>query len=194
MLSRRAGQRGVTLVEIVLGLAIGSALLTMGVVSFGNWVQNSQVRAEAESIQSGLQLARIKAVQSNTPIRFQLTTNLADCAISAQGTYWVVSQGDPTGNCGAPASDVNPPGIVQVGGGAADGAANADVTASQGLIVFRGTGQTQSNATVTIDIDNPDAGVCVADGGDVRCLRIVTTIGGQIRMCDPALRNDIGAC
>jgi type IV fimbrial biogenesis protein FimT len=33
------------------------------------------------------------------------------------------------------------------------------------------------------------------DGGPIRCLRIMVTLGGQIRMCDPALAvGDAQAC
>jgi type IV fimbrial biogenesis protein FimT len=31
------------------------------------------------------------------------------------------------------------------------------------------------------------SGTCAAAGGDMRCLRVVVTAAGQIRMCDPAV-------
>lgn len=197
MLSLRSCQGGVSLVEIVIGLAIGSTLLTMGVIGFSGWTQNAQIRAEAESIQNGLQLGRIKAVQSNTPVRFQLTTSLDNgCELSPEGTHWVVSQDNPAGLCGSQASDVNPPRIIQVGGAAVDGATHAAVAAiPAGLLVFIGTGRAQGNATMTVNISNPDAGDCRAEGGNVRCLRIMVSAGGRIRMCDPALStSDPGGC
>ena len=36
---------------------------------------------------------------------------------------------------------------------------------------------------------------CVVDNGEMRCLNIVVTSGGQIRMCDPAVASgDSRAC
>lgn len=38
-----------------------------------------------------------------------------------------------------------------------------------------------------VDVSYPSAGTCTAAGGDLRCMRITVTGGGDIRMCDPAL-------
>ena len=74
MLSRRV--RGVTLIELMIGLTIISCLLLVGMPSFTNWIQDLQIRGAAESIQSGLLLARSEAIRRNRPV--QLT--LADAA------------------------------------------------------------------------------------------------------------------
>jgi type IV fimbrial biogenesis protein FimT len=37
------------------------------------------------------------------------------------------------------------------------------------------------------DITNPIGGACAAAGGEMRCLRVVVTGSGQVRMCDPAV-------
>lgn len=44
------------------------------------------------------------------------------------------------------------------------------------------------NIDVSYQIDRPKDR-CVLDGGEIRCLRVVVTNGGQIRMCDPKLPN-----
>jgi type IV fimbrial biogenesis protein FimT len=41
--------------------------------------------------------------------------------------------------------------------------------------------------------------LCKANGGDMRCLQIVVTPGGRVRMCDPSVDavanpNDTRAC
>ncbi|BBL75094.1 GspH/FimT family pseudopilin [Methylomagnum ishizawai] len=192
MLNRRTQQHGVTLIEIIIGLVIASSLLMLGTVGFRDWTQNARIRAEAESVRSGLQLARVAAVQVNGPVRFQFTTSVDDeCVLSATGVYWVVSQANPAGQCAN--TNANPPGIFQVGGGDMDGATNAALNSDQNTLVFTGTGQTQGNTTMTINISN-SLGTCRAKGGTLHCLRVTVSTGGQIRMCDPAVPDGIGAC
>lgn len=199
----RGSQRGVTLVEIVIGLAIASALLSMGVVGFRDVIQNSRIRAVAESIQGGLQLARATAVQTNGPMRFELVTATDNtCAASTTASNWVVSGSSPDGLCASQAG-VNPPGIVQIYA-ASESAGNVVVatnmvaaTGGNQFLVFNGLGRLNPalvNA-VNIDFSYPPGGDCAAMGGNMRCLRVTVSIDGRIRICDPALPNtDPGAC
>ena len=39
----------------------------------------------------------------------------------------------------------------------------------------------------TFQVTNPMGGTCAADGGEMRCLSVVVTSAGQVRMCDPAV-------
>jgi type IV fimbrial biogenesis protein FimT len=71
MLSMRKPS-GITLVEVLVSLVVMSCLLLVGTPSFTRWIQETQLRAAAESIQTGLQLARGEAVRRNQPVRFQL--------------------------------------------------------------------------------------------------------------------------
>lgn len=173
-------------------------LFGLGVPSFREWIQSSQIRTAAEAVQNGLELARAEAVKLNTPVRFQLTDTLDNsCQLSTTGTNWVVNQGgaasnDPTGACAtAPSNSVAPLIIQKRPGG--EGTRNAKVVASQTLVVFNGLGRTDNVPAggVIINISNDtlagDVGKCVADGGEMRCLRVVVHLGGQIRMCDPAV-------
>ena len=187
-------QQGMTLVEIAIGLVIVGLLLMLGLPSFGQWLQNSQIRTAAESIQNGLQFAKAEAVRRNATVRFQLAdTATAACNLSTTGTNWVVSQDDPTGACNAAASDTVAPRIVQMRP-AAEGTANAAIAAGQSTIVFNGMGRVTPvpAATVTIGISNPTGGACAAlggGGGPMRCLNVTVSTGGQVRMCDPALAS-----
>ena len=67
---RRTG--GITLIELMVGLAIISCLLLVGMPSFTSWIQDLQVRGAAESIQSGLLLARSEAIRRNRPVQLTL--------------------------------------------------------------------------------------------------------------------------
>ncbi len=187
-----------TLIELMVGLAIVAMLLAMVAPTFSGWLQNTQIRTASEAIQNGLLLARAEAVRRNTTVRFQLTNTLDNsCAITTSGTNWVVSQDDPTGACASAIpdpSDTNPPAprLVQTRSGN-EGSRNAQVAAApQGLIVFNGLGRlTTPLAGATISVNNPVGGNCVTDAtpGPMRCLQVVVSPGGQVRMCDPAFAS-----
>ena len=162
-----------------------------------------RIRTTGEAIQNGLQLARGEAVRRNTQIGFQLMSSVADdCLLSAPNTSissdWVVSFDPPAGACAtAPLNEafrVNdaannpPPRIIQVRP-AAEGSRNVVVSAGQTQFTFNGLGRLLANPggnPVPIDLTNPVAGACVAAAGQIRCLRVTVSPGGQIRLCDPA--------
>lgn len=181
------GMRGATLIELAIGMVILGLLIALGLPSFYTWLQSGQIRTSAEAIQNGISLARAEAVNRNATVRFQLTSTLdSTCTLSTSGTNWVVSLDDPESNCGAAASDSTSPRIIQVRAGA-EGTPNAVVAASQNSILFSGLGRVTPTpaGNISIDITNPVGGTCAASGGKMRCLRVVVSPGGQVRMCDP---------
>jgi len=185
-------QRGVTLVEIAITMAIVAFLLAMGGPSFSQWLQNTQIRTTAQGIQNGLQMARAEAVRRNTNVGFTLTSTLdSGCELSVTGPDWVISMGSPIndlpGACGSAPSDDAAPRIIQKRPGAETGV-NAVATADQPSIVFNGLGRLTPvpAGNIAINVTNPVGGTCAADGGKMRCLRVQVTSVGQIRMCDPA--------
>jgi len=188
-----APQRGVTLIELMIGIVIFSTLLGLAAPSFTVWLQNSQIRSAAESLQHGLQVAHATAIQRNTVVWFRLVSALNDsCTVAPDGANWVVSIDDPAGACSTAPSDKTAPRIVQSRSGA-ESSRNATVAAETASIGFNGLGRrvtTTSAATLKIDVANPTGGECNARGGDMRCLRLSVSVGGQIRMCDPAALND----
>ncbi len=178
MNSRRA-HHGVTLVELAIGIAVMAVLLALAAPSFKNWIQSSQIRTAAESIQNGLQLARAEAVRRNANVQFVLSA----------GSSWTVGcktpvadlDGDGVPDC--PGTGTTPSNIQARTGSEGSSNASVDVTPT---VVFNGLGRT--TPAVTIAITNPTGGACatLGGGGPMRCLNVVVTTGGQIRMCDPA--------
>lgn len=185
MLNARRASRGVTLIELVIGLALIALLLVMGAPSYRTWMQNTQIRTSAEAILNGLQLARAEALRRNKPVRFQLFDTLAGgCNPGSTGRNWVVSLQPAAGNCGADPSETADPRIIQKRAGS-DGSANAAVNASAAdgagadSVVFGTIGRVaNADAVARIDID--------AAGGD-RPLSVRIERGGEIRLCDPNL-------
>jgi len=180
-------RRGFSLIELLIGVAVLGILLALGASTFRIWIGNMRIRTTTESIQNGLQLARGEAVRRNALIRFQLVDNLtAGCALSTTASNWVVSYDNPAGACNAafldetiPAAANPAPRILQVRT-AAEGSRNVSVAADQSTIIFNGLGRV--NNPITIQVPDPALVDCAA----VRCLRVTVTVGGQIRMCDPA--------
>lgn len=191
----RAFQRGVTLIELMIGITIVALLLFLGIPSLFEWLANSQIRTAAETTQAGLQLARAEAIQRNTSVRFQFTSTLTSaCALSTSGTNWVVSLDDPTGKCDIAPSPTTDPRIVQVKA-ASEGASNVVVAATgNSAITFNGMGRTTAGiAHITqIDFSNPSGGACQHAGtpGPMRCLRILITSAGRVKMCDPKVSDN----
>lgn len=193
-------QRGVTMMELVVVVAIIAILSAIAIPSFSTWIQNSQIRNAAEAIQNGLQLTRTEAVRRNTLVSFWLTTTAdVTCALSTAGPNWLISFDNPAGLCANPfineafpVSDAvnNPaPRIIQMRS-ASEGSRNAVVAAEQSQITFNGMGRLSPvpAADININITNPTGGACAA-AGKMRCLRVVVSSNGQVRMCDPSLAN-----
>lgn len=185
-------QRGISLVEVLISIALVALLIALAAPNFAAWIQSSQIRAASESMLAGLQLARGEAVRRNIPVAFTLTDSLTNsCAASTSGTSWVVSVDDPTGGCQTGASDTIAPRIVQVR--SATTTPNAEVAATQATVRFNSLGQMtpfpNPGGDVVIDVTNSKGGSCATLASPnlpMRCLRLVVTSGGQIRMCDPA--------
>mgnify|MGYP000645620457 CR=1 FL=1 len=183
-------QFGVSLIELMIGLAILGFLLALGMPAFNLWIQNTQNRTAAESISNGLQLARAEAVRRNALVRFDLTDATGLVA-------WNVGCVSITADCPAaiqsrPAAE----GGVNARAGISTGAIPSPTPAGHfGTAIEAGTGLTAGvsfnglgrvpSANIGADITRID--ITNAATADAR--RFVVTIGpgGQIRMCDPAL-------
>ena len=183
--------RGFSLIELIVGMVILGVLLGLAMPGFSNWLRNARVRTAAESVQNGLQLARAEAVRRNTDVRFSLVnTTGSTCALDPAGPNWVISLDPPAGKCDKPASDTDPR-IIQSRSGA-EGSAATTLVAGQSSFIFNNLGRLTPTPAGNVDIDFSSATgqLCIAAGGPVRCLRVVVSIGGQIRMCDPAFPTD----
>lgn len=183
-----------TLIELLVGLAVLAIALALGVPTLSEWINNSQIRNTAESLQNGLNLARGEAVRRNTVVRLQFTdTTDNSCVLSTSGTSWVINQSSsvsPASKCGVTINDSATPFLLQRSGPLSS-KTSATVSASQSTIAFNGLGRVAPTknpdtavSALTIDIKS-SRGTCLTDSGTMRCLRLVVAPGGQIRMCDP---------
>ena len=186
-------QRGLTIIELAITVAIVGLLLAIGLPNLTAWMSNSQIRTAGETIVAGLSTARTEALRRNATVRFQLASTLdSSCVLSATGIHWIISLADPTGQCDAAPSGTAPQ-IIQKNNGSV-GTPKAAISATGGtVVVFNGLGRLSSPGGVTnitqIDISNPTGGVCqhVTSSGPMRCLRITVSTGGTVKLCDPAV-------
>jgi len=184
--------RGFSLVEILIAMTILALLLLLALPNMSEYLRNSTVRTAAEIISSGVQLARSEAIRRNTPVEFALvsadpTQANVSVAADAAGPHWIVRTFQPTAVYTA--AD-----FIQ--GGGAYSTRNAVIAADSANFSFGSLGRTDLGGNNTIRVTYPSGGNCVADGGSVRCLNVVVQIGGQVRMCDPAVTaaGDTRAC
>ncbi|MGQ0545942.1 MAG: GspH/FimT family pseudopilin [Betaproteobacteria bacterium] len=190
----KTAQAGVSLIELMVGLAIAAFLLFLGVPEFANFLQNTQIRNAAETTLAGMTLAKAEAVRRNAPVRFQLVSDLtAGCTVSgaalsnSTALSWVVSLENPAGACNVAPSDTAPQ-IVQKKS-AAEGSRNVLVsTTGAPTLTFNGLGRVSGAGGLQRLDFRSASGVCVhVDdvNGTMRCLAIMVTSGGSIKMCDP---------
>lgn len=190
MLTPRHAQTGLSLIELAIGLVILAILMAVAIPSFQEWIQSTQIRTAADSIQNGVQLARAEAVRRNTPVRFDLTaaggtiawnvgcvTVTADCPATIQSH----AAAEGTANARAGIDTATPPSPVPGGYYGAALAAGAGLPAG---VTFDSLGRVPS-ANVGADITRVD--VTSAVNANARRMVVVVGSGGLIRMCDPAL-------
>jgi prepilin-type N-terminal cleavage/methylation domain-containing protein len=103
-----AGQGGVSLIELMVVIVILGVIGMLALPAFQSMMASARTKGTAESILSGLRLARSEAIKRNVPMRFQLVSSLdSACAASTASPLWVVTQtdqvavGDPDGKCDA---------------------------------------------------------------------------------------------
>lgn len=200
MLKRPQLARGMTLVELMIGLAILGLLIGIGLPAFGTFLGNSKVRNAAETLSAGLSLARSEAMRRNRNVEFVLTNDAVSAATvgtvtaSTSGRHWLVRVLNPaTGTY-----ELIEAKSGQEGSGQNESGALVQVAGSDAQITFRGLGGTQGlAAAATFNFSNPSAGACHSVGtpGPIRCLRVVVSVAGQIRTCDPTTSApDTRAC
>lgn len=190
MLNTASRSRGFTIVELMIGLGLLALLLTVAMPAFSTMLQNTKLRGMAESILNGLQAARAEALKRNQTVEFVLTTSdpdpddVASYTLSTSGTNWAVRI-----NTGAGFQFVEGKSSIEGSGQAAGSTSQVQVNSSNNLVAFNGLGTTTLAADAQINVTNPTGGACKTAAGNepMRCLRIVVSQSGRIRMCDPSI-------
>jgi type IV fimbrial biogenesis protein FimT len=202
MLNTAHNQFGVSLLELMVAVAIGSILLLLGIPSFQSWIQNTQVRTAAESVLNGMQIARAEAVRRNTNVRFNMTdaTGMVTWTVGCETVLPMQANGDEcpaviqsrAGNEGGTNARVGIS-VAAYPTGTPPSSYFNDPGAGAGLpagVTFNGLGRVPAkNLDGTVNSDDITlVSVTNAQSSTARRMVIVVRNGGQIRMCDPALQ------
>lgn len=176
-------QRGFNIIEFMTAFVLISLLMVLGMPQYATYMANSQIRSQAEGILAGLQFARAEAVSRNVlgGVQFQLN-----------GNDWSVVL--PVTAERATAETLR----SQSGKERMENASVAITPNGTTTLAFNGLGRlTAPNAAVTIEVTNSKGGACtyVDASAPMRCLRVMVSTSGQVRMCDPAkAAGDPQAC
>lgn len=168
---RTAVQNGFTLIELMIAVSIMGILAALAMPSYRVWIENTRIRTATESIQTGLQKARVEALKRNADVQFVLGANSA----------WSIGCVTVTATCPDPIET-----RVAKEGSSASISITATPAAST-VAVFTSLGGVRSVAEgaatapfTQLDIDNT-----LLLAADSRELRILIDAGGAGRMCDP---------
>jgi len=200
-----ARHRGFTILELMIGVALLGILMMLAFPTFTTMAQNARLRGTADSILAGLQSARAEALKRNQTAEFLLMAEVPDedsfggFTANTSGPHWAVRILDTA----------NLPVAFFEGRSALEGSGVSNTTdlyarisaanlPAGTAIRFDSLGRTNVGAVnATFDVQPVDPNQCRASGGDRRCLRVVVTAGGRVRMCDPSVTgnpNDTRAC
>jgi type IV fimbrial biogenesis protein FimT len=167
MLERGAVERGFTLIEVMISITVLGIILMIGLPSFASWLQNQQLRAASEGLLNGLQTARAEAIRRNLLVQI----------VVGPGTGWSVTEAVSTAPIQTRVKE--------------EGSPNAVLTVTPNTattVTFTSLGSVAANLDASptaglFDISNPAGGSC-QPAGPMRCLRVVVSGGGSLRMCD----------
>jgi len=193
--------RGFSIVELMIGLVLLGVILMLALPSFIGMVNNMRVRNAAESVLTGLQQARVTALQRNLRAEFLLMneaadpSNVAAYVANTSGPGWAVRIRNTNGSYTFVNARDPLEGSNQASGSSSPVTMAASNLPGGNLITFSTVGQADvaAGTVVKIDITHPLAGTqdrfkCQPTG-EIRCLRVEVTPSGQARMCDPAVTD-----
>lgn len=199
MLNLHSFQRGVTMAEVLVSVAVIAIAMAIGIPSLANWIQNVQVRSTAESVLTGMQLARAEAVRQNTLAQFMLTGSadgtaswsIITASSSVPGSFTVANGATQIQTAGASASGQNARLGVSTATVASSSCCTTAIAAGTGMgtnpkpgIVFNAFGKVVTDSSVTkitrVDVTN-------ASYAAARRMVILITDSGMAKLCDSTL-------
>ncbi|MGM9483695.1 GspH/FimT family pseudopilin [Roseateles sp. NT4] len=189
MLTRR--HSGFSLIELMVAVSVMAVLTAVAMPNFTTWIRNARMRTVADALQSGLRLAQGEAQRRTHNVVFFLTTSkacdLTDTA-TAGGLYWQIRTVPMNLLANDPAEVVQCGVLTDVSSGVQF---QTSPTAPPTALCFSGDGRQTTLTDPTTIGANCTAGaaaynvVSATNGVGDRPLRVLVSLAGSIRMCDP---------
>ena len=186
-LPRPVDPHGFSLIELMVTVTLLGVLVLLAMPSMAAWVRNNKVRTVADALENGLRVAQVEATRRSRQVVFVLTnspTPATSLTAVANGGYWATKTIRLTTGSSDTADFIE-------SGTLSGTAANVQITGPAALcfsalgrvVVNTNTGVTGASCNVTASAAQYDIQL---DGPDARPLRVLVSLGGRVRMCDPA--------
>ena len=144
-------QSGLTLFELLIGLAVLSILLTVGVPSFQSTVDNNRLAAQTNALVTALNLARSEAVKRGAPVSICASTDQATCSGATAWTQGWIAFTDASGTVGE--VDAPEDTVLQVWQ-ALSGPTTLESTVA--YVQYQPNGRSVAPAVVSFELEKPD--------------------------------------
>jgi len=182
---RRAGQQGVTLLELMITVTIVGIVGAIGIPQMSQWIRNTSVTSAAEILQNGLRQAEAEAIRRNLRVEFLLTdgtpsvSTIKTLTASANGKNWAIRALDGL----TPLADQN---AAYVNGFLLKEVSPEISLEGPASVLFSGSGRVLDNKGAAISSHQVYR---ISRSSADKALCVFVTPGGGVKLCNPALAS-----
>jgi len=181
----RRRQRGATLLELMITVAIVGIVSAIGVPQMGQWIRNSSVNSAAEILQNGLRQAEAEAIRRNLRVEFMLTNEVPAASsiktlnATMNGKNWAIRALDGL----TPLADQN---AAYVNGFLLKEVSPDLTVEGPASVLFSGSGRVLDNKGVAVASHQVYR---ISRTSADKALCVFVTPGGGVKLCNPALAS-----
>jgi Tfp pilus assembly protein FimT len=183
---------GLTFIELIISISIGSILITLGIPEFIKWTQDTAIRSQAEQLQAAIMATRSYAVSRNERVKLQFKDNKGLAS-------WEIGCVRISVNCpeiieSKLFSENNP---IRIGVNTSDTNMEIDAVLSIGSGLPAVISYSAQRAALNQIIDNEITRLDVMHSMSAKAQRLIIKIemSGEITICNPNIKKPkSGSC